>query len=337
MTSNPPSTEWGPELHRRYSDLLLRLYQMGSSLPEEEFQEQAFEAVKKLIPFDGGWWALGVSEALPDKPYAGPKIFDVHFYKISPKMLKLYNQFAHLDTFSQALARKPGVTRNICTREWYSMFFWPYLDFFKLQQVMSTNVVQAQTGLTTGITFVRHDRTRPFSEIERQIKQSLMPHLIEAFSRNQIEPWARDTLPAQHYPLAAVVDGEGQLRHAADGFAAMLLREWPDWRGPVLPEPLRDILVSGNGGQFSGAQIFASVDQREHLALVQVRSISMLDQLSERQMKIARYAVDGLSHKEIGRLMELSPITVRNYLTNVYTKLGVSNKLQLAELLRNSK
>lgn len=70
---------------------------------------------------------------------------------------------------------------------------------------------------------------------------------------------------------------------------------------------------------------------------MQVRPASLLDQLSERQLIIARFTADGLSHKEIARRLDLAPKTVRNYQTNVYTKQGVSNKLQLAELLRNSK
>lgn len=330
----PLQAEWGPELLARYSDLLLRLYRLGRTAPEEEFQEAAFQEIKQLIPFDGGWWALGVSEAPRDKEWVGPKIFDVYFHTISPKMLIIYKRLAHYDTISRKAARYPGVTINTTPREWFPTFFWPYLDFFGLQQVMTTNLVYPQTGLTTGITFYKADHNHPFTEQERQIKQALMPHLLEAHSRNQIEPWVRSTLPAQHYPLAGIAEREGGLRHAADGFGDMLRREWPDWTGPVLPEPLRTILAAGQGGKFSGAHLAVSVDQREHLALVQIRSLHALDQLSERQLRIARLTADGLSHKEIARQMELSPKTVRNYQTHIYQKLEVSNKLLLAEKLR---
>ena len=97
---------------------------------------------------------------------------------------------------------------------------------------------------------------------------------------------------------------------------------------------MRVIIVSGGNGQFSGTHIAAIVTRRELMALVQLRSLSILDQLSEKQMAIARFAAEGLSHKEIGRRLGLSPITARNYLGHVYRKLGVGNKLQLAEKLR---
>ena len=73
---------------------------------------------------------------------------------------------------------------------------------------------------------------------------------------------------------------------------------------------------------------------RQHMPLIQGRSKLLADQLSEQQMKVANYSVDGLSFKEIARCMDLSPATVRNYLTNIYRKLGVKNRAQLAEILR---
>lgn len=324
-----------PELFARYNDLLLGLYRAGRRSSQDAFQQQAFEMIKTLIPFDSGWWALGVSEAPPrGQPYAGPKIFDVYFHVISPKMLKMYNQFKHLDTYSRALARQPGVTLSIETHKWYSKFIWPYLDFFGLQQVMSTNLVHPRTGLTTGITFCRKDRNNPFTEQDRLIKQALMPHLVDAYSRNQIDPWVSSIAPEASYPLAAIAGREGGLHHAADGFDTMLAREWPDWRGPVLPGPLKDILASGEDGKFSGAKIAASISQREHLALVQLRPLSLLDQLSDRQLKIAHFTAEGMNHKEIARRMELAPKTVRNYQALVYQKLGVNNKIALMEMLR---
>lgn len=58
-----------------------------------------------------------------------------------------------------------------------------------------------------------------------------------------------------------------------------MLKEWPDWRGPMLPEPLRTLVAARNDGKFSGAHIVAKVFRRPHMALVQLRSRLPADQL----------------------------------------------------------
>lgn len=126
------------------------------------------------------------------------------------------------------------------------------------------------------------------------------------------------------------------LRYAAEGFGEMLQREWPDWRGLILPEPLLAKLALRADGEFSGANIIVKITFQQDLPLVQLRRKSLSDQLSEQQLKVARHTSEGLNVKEIARLMDLSPGTVRNYLHNTYRKLGIKSKIQLAELLREA-
>lgn len=75
---------------------------------------------------------------------------------------------------------------------------------------------------------------------------------------------------------------------------------------------------------------------RQHMPLIQGRSKLLADQLSEQQMKVANYSVDGLSFKEIARAMDLSPATMRYYLSNIYRRLGLKNKVQLVAIMRTT-
>lgn len=327
--------DWGPDVLEGFSDLLLKLYRTGRTAPADVFQAHAFTLLENFISFDAAYWGLAAVDTGPGVDYIGAQVLDVYLHRCPPKTYERYIRHRGEDLFVAAASNNPGVTIATSFRNWYPESFWPYADKFSFYQYMITIVKHPPTDLETGITLMRADAGRPFSETERRMKQALMPHLIEAFARSQIEPWLRDTLPAPQF-TAAIVDEFGALRHAADGFGAMLQTEWPQWRGPALPEPLRTLMATDKTGHYSGARIAASFHRHEHMALLQLRPARLADHLSEQQLSVARHTADGLNHKEISRLMQLSPATVRNYLSNVYRKLGVKNKLQLAEALREA-
>jgi DNA-binding NarL/FixJ family response regulator len=55
--------------------------------------------------------------------------------------------------------------------------------------------------------------------------------------------------------------------------------------------------------------------------------------LSRREAEIAQLAAKGLASKEIADRLFLSVRTVSNHLQNVYTKLGVASRAELADAL----
>jgi two-component system nitrate/nitrite response regulator NarL len=55
--------------------------------------------------------------------------------------------------------------------------------------------------------------------------------------------------------------------------------------------------------------------------------------MTKREADVARWTVEGLSNREIGGKLSLTEQTVKNYLFNVFKKLGVSNRVELALLL----
>jgi len=58
--------------------------------------------------------------------------------------------------------------------------------------------------------------------------------------------------------------------------------------------------------------------------------------LTEREAEVLRVAEEGLSTKEIGRRLNLSSATVRNYLSNALSKLGARNRLEALRIARNA-
>lgn len=58
------------------------------------------------------------------------------------------------------------------------------------------------------------------------------------------------------------------------------------------------------------------------------------DPLTERERASLRLAEEGLSNKEIGRRLALSPGTVRNYLSEAAAKIGARNRVEAGRIAR---
>jgi DNA-binding NarL/FixJ family response regulator len=59
------------------------------------------------------------------------------------------------------------------------------------------------------------------------------------------------------------------------------------------------------------------------------------DTLTAQELQIVRLAGDGLSNKQIGERLYLSPRTVSNHLYRVFPKLGITSRSQISVVLRD--
>ena len=85
-----------------------------------------------------------------------------------------------------------------------------------------------------------------------------------------------------------------------------------------------------------GMEGFAERARRELLATgetVRKRSVETRGELTAQEMQIARLANDGLSNQEIGARLFISARTVKYHLGKVFTKLDISSRAQLDQVL----
>jgi ATP/maltotriose-dependent transcriptional regulator MalT len=86
-----------------------------------------------------------------------------------------------------------------------------------------------------------------------------------------------------------------------------------------------------------GLGAFAERARRELLATggkARSRAVDTAEELTAQEFQIARLAREGLSNPEIGTHLFLSPRTVEWHLRKVFSKLGVSSRRQLRDVLR---
>ena len=76
-------------------------------------------------------------------------------------------------------------------------------------------------------------------------------------------------------------------------------------------------------------QVVASIDRA---AAGLRRSATEAERLSPQEERVMELVVEGKTNKQIGAQLQLSDKTVKNYLSNVFQKLGVGRRVQAAQL-----
>ncbi|WP_328936503.1 LuxR family transcriptional regulator [Streptomyces tauricus] len=79
----------------------------------------------------------------------------------------------------------------------------------------------------------------------------------------------------------------------------------------------------------------ARIELRASGAAPDPKSPGPLEELTAQQRQIVQFAASGLSNREIGERLFLSPRTVGSHLYNVYPKLGISSRHQLRDLVQD--
>ena len=308
----------------------LALYREGRDIPLRSFQDWALEQVRSLIPFDSAWWGSAAME--PNK------IHWLHLDNCDASIAEVYAPYMAEDFFREALMAHPGVsinTSDLTTRARYvrTPLYRQVGKRYRIEWSLGTLQVDPASSLSEFLTLWRHDPKTPFSEAERQTKELLMPHLVEAFRAVRLRHFlgSKDT----RQRVWALADDQGFIRELSPAFAAVLQTHWPAWRGSMLPDALARCVVDGQA--FASKRLAISVKPSDNLRFLEVKFRGPLDRLTPREGEIvARYA-NGETYSVIAAALALAPTTVRNHISHCFKKLEVTNKAELANLLASKR
>lgn len=100
------------------------------------------------------------------------------------------------------------------------------------------------------------------------------------------------------------------------------------------------VLVISNGGLWLGAELMA----RAAAAIVRAAALQpsekkanpAFDELTPRERDVALKVADGASNKEVARLLDITPRTVKAHMGAIFHKLGVRDRLHLVLRLRGT-
>jgi len=314
-----------------HNELLTDLYQSAISVPPESFQDSVFTKIDRVIGFDRAWW--GIMSHNQDSfdlhssyRHELPLEFEEHWQEVrSDDALAVYAHSQPRTTVcfdEKALHSTPGLASLNTEHD--------------LRHALCTSVFLPDRQSFLFISLFRSGSdARPFNSDEVYLKQLLTPHLYSCWRTNLYADIERSRNANQSKDVAsAFVDRNGRIVYADSAFGDLIAERWPTWNGRDIPIQLQETRkISKNSLSKKSIGFFVSQQYAGGLVRLDIRKLSLIDKLTNREREIARCFALGQSYKETAILMKLSPATVRHYLRVIYEKLEINDKAELVRIV----
>jgi DNA-binding CsgD family transcriptional regulator len=138
-----------------------------------------------------------------------------------------------------------------------------------------------------------------------------------------------------------LVNARGRVLHASPEALRLIGDRCRGWNADYLPAELNTSAPCPGRCNFPEWGIVMDRTELAHrsgqpLFGVALRPTTLSDRLTSRERQIADEIANGFTHKEIARLLGLSPATVRNHTQSILVKLGVHSKATLSKVLHGA-
>ena len=314
------------------SNLILELYRAAKETPVDEFQELALALVRAQSPFQTAIWGNG------EMTVDGFIAHSVHLHNEPPDMLADWaSSNRHNTEIIDTVVANSGQALifhapSLFNRPEHSIMLDYQRRYGHLNGVVITTVSSSHP-YGQWLSLYRADNHDHFCQADSRMLEQVMPHLVEALEINRII----GRVPSAHVGLGmhgarAVARTDGTLYHCGRKFAELVLEIWPEWNSGRLPEELMAAIYPNRESILANHAIAVSTSVLGNMLFLNIRRISALHRLTQRELEVARLYGQGRSYKEIGLVLNISPATVRNFIGRIYTKLGIGNKVDLASL-----
>ncbi len=303
---------------RTVSDFLLNLYLAAQQHAPDQFQRETLLSLQRFLPFDFAGWGGGTQESR--------KVTDVTMLHQSPDFFSEWEKVAHRDEYCDlALARLNRTVLFDDVPEFRRSFAYnEHWRLFDVRNMIATIMLEPVDGYVTFMGLCASDPLQRYTEEHRALKQLLMPHVCSALRLNRRSVLDRIDAPGDGI---AVVDRAGRVLASRPPFWSIVREEWAGARTSIPLAVEREPHATAWSWRGNAIQLHAQPLGHHHVLRASLRS--PLECLTAREAEIIEHVVRGNSHKEVARLLELAPATVRNHLAKVHDKLGISTRAEL--------
>jgi DNA-binding CsgD family transcriptional regulator len=321
---------------------LLEIYRCAQTASTENFLINTLEIIRQRIPFRSALWG-GVALDHQNQPLFLDKLnrnrevfvydaMQTHFEcyeRLDKDDAKLWSLIPSLikekvsNSAQDHIRQLDGSAKNYCFHQLPTVS--GNVDKKQCKHVAFGAVFLPELGQKNWLWLGRNTARQEFSSDEQTYLERLMPHLFEAMHINF------KLMSLQKDLGYAVTTLSGQYIQSNVLFLDLLKQAFGVVSRCELPQQLLQ-KFSISPFEYVGNDVEIKI--RECYGLLyctaqkrQVRLTTLV--LTGREQDVALLISSGLSYKEIAKKLEISPITVRNHVSSVYRKFGVSNAQSL--------
>ncbi len=305
------------------SELTLWLRQGGMAGAEP--RRNALVRLNRQVPFERAIWADAV---IADRmSLRAPEL-----YGIEPGHRAAFEAAAFADPRLATVLGSPGRAVAYSVRRDDPPDYLAAVAVIGVGHFISIADFDPVLGLAGGLVLFAAPDRPAFTEADRAFVEAAFPHLRAGWIQRQVDEVLSTTGVLRSEPPWAAASQGLALTAAAPEFVALMRLEWPSWVGPRLPG---DLITPEGALKLShlGARIAVGARMAIDTAVLWARPRSLADDLSPRELMVARLCAEGLSHKEISARLSIAPTTARNHIAAVHRRLNVKRNSEIGALL----
>lgn len=303
------------------------LYRVATTVSVDDFPDEVIKRLHRWLDFDGAVFGSGVA------PVHGVQITSVCVDRRDPGILGDYALITEDDPVTARLMREPSLAHAVDTRQAYAGRAYTAMRRFAarhdLRHLLFVGDPRRADAAVRWVVLY-HGTDRPFDAEMGARLWAVWQHVSCATDMNRAQVLDREEAHRPERALA-LVDASGAFEAVDPAFRSLLAGEWPHDDGARLPEPVRRAMSIGE--PCVGRTVAFDFRRIGTRVLCRAERRDVDAALSPRQHLAAAYFAEGHSHKEVARLLGVSPHTIRCQLAEVYRKLDVHDKAGLARRL----
>jgi DNA-binding CsgD family transcriptional regulator len=308
--------------------LELELMRLARECDVTDFSRDGVDWVRRQVPCSTAAWVTSTPLA--------PAFVDAFIHAADPSgLMESFAAIGNLNTLGEAMLKAP---RTVCRQRFddpaiHVPRFAPlraHMTRFGLFETLGVAWPIPETSMVSALMVARRSDERRFTRSDERALLRIAHWLVEALATNRLLGRLEG---AQGRPVA-FLDASGLIRYV-DEAGRQALGWFRDESSPYAPASWlkaargrRFLLPEGADGQ--GCQLVFHTHRDGHLVLVERRGDFAL---TPRQLEVARRYAAGESYKEIAAGLRLSPATVRNHLQQIFQRLEVHSRSELARVL----
>jgi len=308
------------------------IYQVALELTPLDFVEWCFDRLPELVPSRALSWAYLMSDGSIDSAY-------IRGVDNERAILEEYEIVREFDKLTPHAMRHQNTAWSANALDPANQFDESYKNFVRKYDVPKAMVFVSSIPPTANLQVIalwRGEADAEFCDSDEAKLERCSTHLVQglihsrqySIRRRLLANWSRHNHVATVTRHGLVVDIE-------EGFNDIVRQHWPEHGETQLPPTLLAMVdpEPSHHTTLRVGDVLFRLHRHEAIELFIATELGELAKLTDRELEISRMFAGGADHRQIAESIQRSSATVRNHLRNVYQKLNVSTRTQLATVL----